>query len=128
MPLGFAVPALPATTTELPPATADAVRVAYRALATQAGEARPKVAVRSSALDEDGAAASFTGQHATFLNVTGEDGVLEAITKCCASAASEVARATERCGTSMQATFAWLCWCRNWCRLTSRRWRSARTR
>ena len=37
------------------------------------------VAVRSSALDEDGHDASFAGQHATYLNVWGVDAVLTAI-------------------------------------------------
>ena len=53
---------------------ADAVRVAYRRL----GEA-VSVSVRSSATAEDLADASFAGQYDTFLNVTGEDAVLEAV-------------------------------------------------
>jgi len=44
------------------------------------------VAVRSSAVDEDGDAHSFAGQHETFLNVVGVDAVLEAIVGCFASA------------------------------------------
>jgi pyruvate,water dikinase len=44
-----------------------------------------KVAVRSSALSEDGATASFAGQLATYLGVCGVDDVLHHIRKCWAS-------------------------------------------
>lgn len=43
------------------------------------------VAVRSSATDEDGDAASFAGQQETFLWVSGADAVLEKIRECWAS-------------------------------------------
>jgi len=43
------------------------------------------VAVRSSATAEDLPGASFAGQQETFLNITGEDNVLEAVKKCFAS-------------------------------------------
>ena len=46
-------------------------------------------AVRSSAVDEDGAAASFAGQHETYLNVVGADAIMEAIESCRASARSQ---------------------------------------
>jgi pyruvate, water dikinase len=46
-------------------------------------------AVRSSALDEDGAVASFAGQHETFLNVVGADAIVEAVARCWESARSE---------------------------------------
>ncbi|MEP7355766.1 MAG: PEP/pyruvate-binding domain-containing protein [Anaerolineales bacterium] len=46
-------------------------------------------AVRSSAVDEDGAAASFAGQHETYLNVVGVDEIIRAITRCWESARSE---------------------------------------
>lgn len=46
-------------------------------------------AVRSSAVDEDGATASFAGQHATYLNLVGADDILQAITRCWESARSE---------------------------------------
>ena len=38
-----------------------------------------RVAVRSSAIDEDGAAHSFAGQHETFLNIEGADAVADAV-------------------------------------------------
>ncbi len=50
------------------------------------------VAVRSSAIGEDGASASFAGQHASFLNVRGLDEVLAAIASVWASGQTEAAR------------------------------------
>jgi phosphoenolpyruvate synthase/pyruvate phosphate dikinase len=47
-----------------------------------------RVAVRSSAIDEDGDAHSFAGQHETFLNVEGPDRIAEAVVLCFASAFS----------------------------------------
>ena len=47
------------------------------------------VAVRSSAVDEDGRAASFAGQHETFLNIMGVDSIMQAVTRCWESARSE---------------------------------------
>jgi pyruvate, water dikinase len=46
-------------------------------------------AVRSSAVDEDGAAASFAGQHETYLNIVGADAIIQAVTRCWESARSE---------------------------------------
>ncbi len=48
------------------------------------GEGR--VAVRSSAIDEDGDAHSFAGQHETFLNVEGVEAIAEAVVLCFSSA------------------------------------------
>ena len=47
------------------------------------------VAVRSSAVDEDGATASFAGQHETYLNIVGAEAILQAVTRCWESARSE---------------------------------------
>jgi len=55
------------------------IKEAYRKLGGGA------VAVRSSATAEDLKEASFAGQQATFLNVTGEDAVVEAVRGCWAS-------------------------------------------
>jgi pyruvate,water dikinase len=49
------------------------------------------LAVRSSAVDEDGAEASFAGQHLTLLNVTGEAGLTSAIGEIWWSANSDSA-------------------------------------
>jgi phosphoenolpyruvate synthase/pyruvate phosphate dikinase len=46
-------------------------------------------AVRSSAVDEDGATASFAGQHETYLNIVGADAIIQAVTRCWESAHSE---------------------------------------
>ncbi len=46
-------------------------------------------AVRSSAVDEDGAAASFAGQHETYLNIVGADSIVMAVARCWESARSE---------------------------------------
>jgi pyruvate, water dikinase len=46
-------------------------------------------AVRSSAVDEDGATASFAGQHETYLNIVGAEAILQAVTRCWESARSE---------------------------------------
>lgn len=50
---------------------------AYHALGRDA-----VVAVRSSATGEDGADASFAGMNATITNVTGDDGLVDAVTRC----------------------------------------------
>ncbi len=54
------------------------------------------LAVRSSAVGEDSAAASFAGQHATFLNVSGVQAVTEAVEAVWRSAWSESALAYRR--------------------------------
>ncbi|WP_437755294.1 PEP/pyruvate-binding domain-containing protein [Sorangium sp. So ce1389] len=54
------------------------------------------VAVRSSGVGEDGASASFAGQHATELNVRSRDGLLEAVRKVHGSARTEAALAYRR--------------------------------
>ena len=53
-------------------------------------------AVRSSAVDEDGATASFAGQHETYLNIVGADSIVVAVTRCWESARSERALAYRR--------------------------------
>lgn len=66
----------------LPPDLQAELAGAYRALAAQCGVDDPPVAVRSSAADEDGSAASFAGQHETFLNVRGVEHVADAVVRC----------------------------------------------
>jgi len=61
-----------------------AIRKAYREFSEKRGS-EASVAVRSSATAEDLPEASFAGQQETFLNVSGEDDVLEACKKCYAS-------------------------------------------
>jgi len=69
---------------------------AYQRLAVLTGVAAPPVAVRSSAVDEDGDAASFAGQHETYLNVAGVDAVAEAVRRCWMSALAPRALAYRR--------------------------------
>jgi pyruvate,water dikinase len=67
----------------------ECVADAYERLAAQVGVRDPRVAVRSSATGEDGADASFAGQHETILNVSGVDAVIAAIFECWRSAGNE---------------------------------------
>jgi pyruvate,water dikinase len=70
----------------LPPRLADAVAAAHARLEQRTGRgAALRVAVRSSAVGEDGHAASFAGQYETYLGVSGLDQVLRHIAKCWAS-------------------------------------------
>jgi pyruvate,water dikinase len=62
-----------------------AIRRAYRELSERSGVAEVDGAVRSSATAEDLPEASFAGQQDTFLNITGEDELLDACRDCYAS-------------------------------------------
>jgi pyruvate, water dikinase len=73
---------------KLPDAVFDELARAYAMLAERCGVAALSVAVRSSALGEDGASRSFAGQHKTFLNVVGAEAVAGAVMHCWASAGS----------------------------------------
>jgi phosphoenolpyruvate synthase/pyruvate phosphate dikinase len=77
----------------LPAALRAELVLAYAQLAARSGQAAPPVAVRSSAVDEDGGAASFAGQHETYLNVAGADAVVDAVARCWESARSQRALA-----------------------------------
>ena len=94
VPPGFAMPAIQVNAGEpLPEQIIASLREAYRMLAERTAEAAPSVAVRSSAIDEDTAGASFAGQHDTYLNVVGEDAVVDAVGRCSQSARSPEALA-----------------------------------
>ena len=60
------------------------VGVAYARLRAEYGE-QATFAIRSSATAEDLPTASFAGQHETFLNISGEAKVLDAVRRCFAS-------------------------------------------
>ena len=62
-----------------------AIREAYRKLCEKTGVAQIFVAVRSSATAEDLPGASFAGQQETYLNVKGEDELIEKTLKCWSS-------------------------------------------
>jgi pyruvate,water dikinase len=66
--------------TPLPAPLADAILSAHAGLEHGDG-----VAVRSSAVSEDGLTASFAGQQDTYLNVAGGDAVLDRVRECWAS-------------------------------------------
>lgn len=65
----------------LPPELAAAIATAYQTLRQRRGE-RVVVAVRSSALSEDGATSSSAGLYETHLNVRALDAVLDAVARC----------------------------------------------
>jgi pyruvate,water dikinase len=66
---------------------------AYGELARRSDVERPSVAVRSSAIDEDGRFASFAGQYETYLNLEGDAAVAAAVLRCWHSTRTE--RVTE---------------------------------
>ena len=68
----------------LPPDLAAQITAAYARLQAEYGPALT-LAVRSSATAEDLPTASFAGQHETFLNISGEARLLEAVRSCFAS-------------------------------------------
>lgn len=93
VPHGFAIAAMPATAPDRVHAIAESIAGAYAALGERCGAELPAVAVRSSALDEDGADASFAGQHDTYLNIRGAEAVVDAVRRCVASASRAEAMA-----------------------------------
>lgn len=92
VPPGFCIPTTAFTAADsrtMPSPLHNHIADAYARLAQLSGDPSPRVAVRSSAVDEDGDAASFAGQHDTYLNITGTDAVLDAVARCWESAHSE---------------------------------------
>jgi pyruvate,water dikinase len=81
---------------ELAPAIYQEIAEAYRHLGEGIGVAAPAVAVRSSAVDEDGRLASYAGQHATYLHVVGTEAIADAIERCWMSASAPPAQAYRR--------------------------------
>jgi pyruvate, water dikinase len=71
--------------TAVPDALRAEIAARYEELSAETGEARPAVAVRSSAIGEDSEEATFAGQQETFLWVRGADEVIEAVRDCWAS-------------------------------------------
>jgi pyruvate,water dikinase len=69
----------------LPEDVRGAIGAHYAALAAEVGEDEPAVAVRSSAVGEDSAEATFAGQQETYLWVRGVDAVCAAVRDCWAS-------------------------------------------
>ncbi len=71
--------------TPMPKDIEEAIRRAYRELCKRVGVEELFVAVRSSATAEDLPGASFAGQQETYLNVRGEDEVVQKVQKCWSS-------------------------------------------
>ncbi|HKY94002.1 MAG TPA: PEP/pyruvate-binding domain-containing protein [Kiloniellales bacterium] len=88
---GLAVPPGVALSGDLVEAIAAADQAAIEALAQAIAGLSPPFAVRSSAVDEDGAAASFAGQHLTVLNVHAAADVPDAVREVWWSANSDSA-------------------------------------
>jgi len=89
VPPGFCLAATRADTRRLPPTLQVQLAAAYADLGKRCGISQPQVAVRSSAVDEDGQHASFAGQHESYLNIIGPDAVANAVQRCLASARTE---------------------------------------
>jgi len=96
VPHGFALPVTAFTqwvadgmSAHLPSAWQATVATAYQQLAVQTATADLPVAVRSSAVDEDGQHASFAGQYESYLNVRGGTALEAAIIACWQSAFGE---------------------------------------
>ncbi len=73
----------------IPQPVRDEIVSAYRELSSSYGSQNLDVAVRSSATAEDLPDASFAGQQESFLNVQGEEAVLESCLNCFASLFTE---------------------------------------
>lgn len=71
---------------EIPEDVAAEVVLAYRELCARTGISEVPVAVRSSGLTEDSAAASYAGQFESYLNVKGEEELLEKVKEVWSSA------------------------------------------
>lgn len=71
--------------TEFPESVDKSIRQAYRDLSQRYDRDELDVAVRSSATAEDLPEASFAGQQETFLNIQGEEDLLDACRRCYAS-------------------------------------------
>jgi pyruvate,water dikinase len=98
VPPGFALSAA-AQRNPMPGAVREAIAAAYGDLGDD-----PPVAVRSSAIGEDTAGATFAGQHETYLWVRGVDAVCDAVRECWASLHSPTATSyRERLGGAAAA-------------------------
>ncbi|MDE2704971.1 MAG: PEP/pyruvate-binding domain-containing protein, partial [Gemmatimonadota bacterium] len=90
MPLGFCITTdatarmVPVRSSEasLPPDLYAEIEAAYAELGARCGTPELAVAIRSSAVAEDGAINSFAGQYQTLLNVVGLDAVAAAVVEC----------------------------------------------
>ncbi len=70
---------------KLPKELKEEIKIAYKKLSRESKTRNLDVAVRSSATAEDLPDASFAGQQDTYLNIKGEEQLLDAIKRCIAS-------------------------------------------
>ncbi len=70
---------------KMPEEILDAVKNAYQSLCDRYGISNMPVAVRSSGVAEDSPTASFAGQYESYLNVIGQEEVIEKLLECWAS-------------------------------------------
>jgi phosphoenolpyruvate synthase/pyruvate phosphate dikinase len=63
----------------------DTIRAEIDAALNEVGWGKQAVVVRSSSTSEDGARASYAGQHDSYLNVSGDDQIAQAVRACWAS-------------------------------------------
>ena len=77
---------------DVPAGLKEEIKQAYARLEDESGVPNLAVAVRSSAVDEDGKGDSFAGLHDTYLNITGADAVIAATVDCWASLKNERAQ------------------------------------
>jgi len=88
---------------EFPPELRRHVSEAYGELARRSHVERLGVAVRSSAIDEDGGLASFAGQYESYLNLEGDAAVAAAVLRCWHSSRAErVAEYRQRSGLAAE--------------------------
>ena len=86
-----------------PPELLRQLEESYAEMGRRASAETPSVAVRSSAIDEDGRFASFAGQYETYLNLIGEQAVSDAVMRCWLSTRAErVTEYRERYGLSSE--------------------------
>ena len=74
---------------EIPPELLRQLAELYAEMALRCDADQPSVAVRSSAIDEDGRFASFAGQYETYLNLEGTQAIADAVVRCWQSTRSD---------------------------------------
>jgi pyruvate,water dikinase len=88
---------------DFPPDLLRQLEESYGEMGRRSNVEAPSVAVRSSAIDEDGRFASFAGQYETYLNLVGERAVADGVMRCWLSTRAErVAEYRARYGLSTE--------------------------
>ena len=95
---------------EMPSEVASEIATAYAALGRRVGSDEPAVAVRSSAVAEDAADASFAGVQDTYLWLSGLEEVLRGVQRCWASYFNPEATAYRGQHTGARTRGVQRCW------------------